>query len=100
MNQIVLDCINLIDTGQPILVSFKCFKSIYSVDKGGVVPIPKLNEKVVGGHAVSIIGYTIECALFMFVNTWGNQWGDGGHGYLPFYYFENNLIYEIYTFKY
>jgi C1A family cysteine protease len=48
---------------------------------GGLV-IPE--GKVVGGHAVCIVGYDDATRLLKFRNSWGRDWGRDGYGYLPY----------------
>ncbi len=49
-----------------------------------------------GGHAVTIVGYKcptgrIEDAVFLFKNSWGPQWGQGGYGTVTYAYLRNYL---------
>lgn len=41
-----------------------------------------------GSHCVLIAGYNDERRHFIFVNSWGKDWGDDGIGYLPYEYFD------------
>jgi C1A family cysteine protease len=48
------------------------------------------------GHAVTIVGYKsptgrIEDAYFIFKNSWGPRWGQGGYGTVTYGYLSNNL---------
>lgn len=43
---------------------------------------PKQGEKLLGGHAVTVVGYTK--TAFIIRNSWGEDWGDGGYTYYPF----------------
>lgn len=97
MNPGVANCINLLDVGQPIVIGFKCFPSIGQAEKSGLIPIPQKNEVCIGNHAVTVVGYSIEQRVFKFMNSWGDEWGDKGFGYLPFYFFETGLVLEMYT---
>lgn len=90
------NCIKLIGLHNHALVSFRCYESIYTAIDG-VVPLPADNEKEVGCHAVDIIGYSREAGYFKFANSWGKKWGDSGFGYLPFEYFKNGRIIEMYA---
>jgi C1A family cysteine protease len=47
-------------------------------------------------HAVTIVGYRsksdrIEDAYFIFKNSWGNEWGQGGYGTVTYGYLNNYL---------
>jgi hypothetical protein len=48
------------------------------------------------GHAVTIVGYRcktgrIEDAVFVFKNSWGPRWGQGGYGTASYRYLADNL---------
>jgi len=48
------------------------------------------------GHAVTIVGYRcasgrLEDAVFIFKNSWGPQWGQGGYGVVTYGYLNNYL---------
>lgn len=57
----------------------------------GEMRLPSLDEqsrcqqqqKGCQGHVVLLVGYDPEKKLFLFRNSWGSQWGDGGYGTLP-----------------
>lgn len=58
----------------------------------GHIPGPVAGEQLRGGHAVVLIGYQNDPApgagAVIFRNSWGDSWGDGGYGYLPYRYLE------------
>lgn len=70
---------------------YESFEST-NVAKTGIVPIPKPSEKVLGGHAVHIIGYDDDKKLFKLANSWGVSWGDKGFFYLPYDYVLNSVL--------
>ena len=48
-------------------------------------------------HAVTVVGYRsesgrIEDAVFLFKNSWGMNWGEGGYGRVTYKYLENYLL--------
>jgi C1A family cysteine protease len=49
-----------------------------------VMPIPKKNEPVLGGHEVLFIGYSDEKQSFKVRNSWGADWKDAGNFWFPF----------------
>ena len=45
----------------------------------------KLDDKAeILGHAVLVVGYSDIKEAFLFQNSYGKQWGDGGYGWLPY----------------
>ena len=49
-----------------------------------------------GGHAVTVVGYenktgAIADTVFIFKNSWGVRWGEGGYGRATYEYLTNNL---------
>lgn len=51
------------------------------------------NDKLIGGHAVCIVGYNKNG--FILQNNWGTDWGDGGYTIYP--YFDWGSHWEIWT---
>jgi C1A family cysteine protease len=56
----------------------------------GHIPMPIPNERVLGGHAITLIGYDNNQKVYEFLNSWGEQWGDDGFGWLPQAMVESN----------
>lgn len=52
--------------------------------------IPPLSPSDVsnGSHCVVLVGYDDCSSEFMFANSWGDDWGDHGYGYIPYEVFE------------
>lgn len=87
--------------GLPSFFGFTVYGSYNqaSLANQGAIPFPVATDKVVGGHAVMVVGYddnikikntaagapTFTGAL-MIRNSWGTTWGDGGYGWLPYEY--------------
>ena len=67
------------------------FESKY-VAYTGLVPMPKKTEKLLGGHAVVCVGFDDIRKLWIMRNSWGKDWGDNGHFYLPYAYLLNNTL--------
>ena len=53
------------------------------------MPMPKENEKVLGGHAVAVVGYCDKQKHFIIRNSWGEEWGDKGYFYMPYKFITN-----------
>ncbi|WP_053061617.1 C1 family peptidase [Paenibacillus sp. VT-400] len=57
------------------------------VGKTGEIPMPS-DSQMVGGHAICVVGYDEGTSMFKFKNSWSENWGDKGYGYLPYDYLE------------
>ncbi|TBR17900.1 hypothetical protein EPO66_01870 [bacterium] len=74
----------------PFLSGVKVFESWFNkrAQKTGLIPMPKQGEKLMGGHAICIVGFNDTKRIFKFKNSWSSQWADKGYGYLPYTYIE------------
>ena len=76
--------------GFPVVLGITLYESFESnqVAQTGVVPFPESNESELGGHAVLIVGYDVNKAKFIGMNSWGEDWGDKGFFYIGFNYIQ------------
>lgn len=86
--------------GQAVVLVLRLHPSFYRTS-GGSIPRPEREDYDLGAHAVLVVGYhgkvTESEGYFILRNSWGEEWGDSGYGYLPYAYFEE-LALEIWTF--
>jgi C1A family cysteine protease len=54
--------------------------------KNGRLPPAVASDHVLGGHALCLVGYNDERRELKFINSWGEDWGDHGYGYMPYDY--------------
>jgi len=66
-------------------------------NKNPVIPMPGEYDFVVGGHSVTIVGYSLPKRQFIIKNSFGSDWGDGGYCWMPFEYFDM-YVFEKWTF--
>lgn len=80
------DIMKSISVRIPVIMGFTVYESFTHNDvaKTGIMPSPKLGEKIVGSHAVLIVGYDAFRKFFLCRNSWGETWGQGGHFWMPF----------------
>jgi C1A family cysteine protease len=86
--------------GYPVVFGFNVYESFESdeVAKTGIMPIPKLNEKLLGGHAVALVGFDNIKSVFIVRNSWGSGWGDKGYFYMPYEFITNsNMASDFWT---
>jgi C1A family cysteine protease len=74
----------------PCVIGISCFSGIMTT-KTGKVPMPKAGEQPLGGHAICVVGYDDATKLVKFKNSWSEQWGDSGYGYLPYAYIDKYM---------
>ncbi|MDQ3234542.1 MAG: C1 family peptidase [Pseudobdellovibrionaceae bacterium] len=83
-----------INEGLPVIIGFSVYSSIddRSVKKTGFIPVPKPGDMRDGGHAVLVVGYDDTKAALIIRNSWGEEWGEEGFGYLPYRYIEDPAL--------
>jgi C1A family cysteine protease len=85
----------------PVILGIMIYSSIDSLitQKYGVIQIPDFEkEKILGAHCIILVGYDDNSSYFKFQNSWGEQWGDKGFGYIPYnYILNNNLTSDIWN---
>jgi C1A family cysteine protease len=90
---------NCLAQSLPIVIGFTVYQSFESpeVASTGVVPMPRPDEDVLGGHSVLIVGYRDSDSRFICRNSWGLNWGlrdssGNGTGYftMPYTYLEDS----------
>ena len=71
--------------GLPFVLGFSVYESFESdiVERTGQMPMPKLTEQLLGGHAVLVVGYDMVKKVFIVMNSWSTSWGDKGYFYMP-----------------
>ena len=93
--------------GLPAMFGFTVYESIGAAKKTGLIPFPDPKEEVKGGHAVMAVGYdntlvikgngTRTKGAFLIRNSWGEDWGDGGYGWLPYKYLMSGQAVDWWT---
>jgi hypothetical protein len=64
---------------------YDSFESAF-VARTGIVPMPKANESVVGGHALWLCQADLVNRVGKVRNSWGPNWGQKGYGWFPLDY--------------
>jgi len=78
--------------GNTVNFGFTVYSSFESdaVAKTGIMPMPKKNERSLGGHAVLMVGYDDAKQCFIVRNSWSARWGDKGYFYMPYAFAVNS----------
>lgn len=75
--------------GFPIVFGFTVFESFEADPKGWpefLQPMPTPGEAEIGGHAVLAVGYDDAKQAVLVRNSWGPEWGEFGHFWMPYAY--------------
>ncbi len=85
---------SVLASGLPVVFGFTVYASFESqaVATSGVVPMPSPSEKVVGGHAVVLVGYDDAVDRFRVRNSWGTTWGQAGYFQMPYLYVTSDSL--------
>jgi len=77
--------------GFPVVFGFTVYDSFEGNDVAttGNMPMPASGEKVLGGHAVALVGFNDDRKAFIVRNSWGASWGDHGYFYMPYEFIAN-----------
>jgi C1A family cysteine protease len=94
----------------PSMFGFTVYSSIAYADQDeGKIPFPSETDKVEGGHAVVAVGYDDEIIVkningdiqtkgaLLIRNSWGQDWGNKGYGWLPYEYILRGLAVDWWT---
>ena len=88
---------NNLGAGLPSMFGFTVYNSYTQAGTTGKIPYPTPGEKIVGGHAIMVVGYddtlkikntnpgAVETTGALLIrNSWGTTWGAAGYGWLPY----------------
>ncbi len=92
-------------SGLPIVLGISVYESFESqqVARSGIVPMPPISEKLLGGHAILAIlavGYNDAEQRFVMRNSWGTSWGMQGYFTIPYAYLtDSNLCDDLWMIQ-
>lgn len=100
-NSKIRDIKNCLAQGFPIVFGATLYASFDEADKAaGVVPLPKKDEEILGGHCMLLVGYDDDKNLFKIRNSWGEESGDKGYNYFPYdYLVDTDLADDFWTIR-
>jgi C1A family cysteine protease len=75
--------------GRPFIIGLSVYESFEKVNSYGIVPLPGINERLLGGHCMLCVGYDDIKKVFIIKNSWGTGFGDKGYIYVPYDYLSN-----------
>jgi C1A family cysteine protease len=95
-------CIDALSNGYPVIIGFNVYTSFMSatVARTGNMPYPNTKrERLLGGHAVLLVGYDKTKKVFIVRNSWGTAWGIKGYFYMPFNVINPNMSDDYWVIK-
>jgi GNAT superfamily N-acetyltransferase len=85
------ECKRALVASNPPLTSILITEEWFDAENG-VIPAPRLDDVIVGCHAVSFLGYDDSAREIKFLNSWGHGWGNNGFGTLSYEYYEQRFV--------
>lgn len=87
--------------GYPIDFGMDVYESFESdaVAQTGIVPLPKSDEQLLGGHSTLIVGIDVNVGICIGRNSWGTSWGQAGYYTIPLKYILSNHASDFWTVK-
>jgi hypothetical protein len=67
--------------GNPVVIGLWVTSGFYQLKKG---TYSDMGESPSGGHALVLVGYDDERQAFKLFNSWGENWGEGGYGWISY----------------
>lgn len=85
------EVLNALNNNKPVVIGITVYDSFNQVTKfDPIITSPKSTElDTGGGHAMTIVGYSIPKKQLLVKNSFGKDWGDNGYAWLPFEYAES-----------
>lgn len=78
--------------GFPVTFGTRVTESFMRPGRDGVIPMPGARDRDDarhGRHALLLVGYDDARRSFLVRNSWGEDWGDRGHCWMPYAYVAN-----------
>ena len=87
--------LSALQAGQAVLLGIRLYSTWHFITRDGKIRMPAAGTTSFGGHAVLIVGYRPDGSgggSFIVRNSWGDNWGYEGYGYLPGQYVDAHGI--------
>lgn len=78
----------------PVLTGVVVYRNWYR-QKDGHIPNSTFWDKMMGalgGHAITVCGYDNKTQEYLFINSWGKEWGDKGFGFITYKHMKSILM--------
>lgn len=90
--------INMLDKQYPVVVGVAVYSGFNRIsNQSTMLKLPPSTEESMGSHAMCIVGYDNVRQAFLLRNSFGDDWGEGGHMWVPYAYADANFS-DMWTF--
>lgn len=90
--------IDMLDRQYPVVVGVAVYSGFDQItNQSTTLHLPQLSEEPKGSHAMCIVGYDNVQQAFLLRNSFGDDWGEGGHVWVPYNYADQNFS-DMWTF--
>lgn len=93
-----LNSIKVALQSDPVPCGIPVFSNYHEAEDTGILPMPTIEDKIVGYHAIALYGYKLKSPTggpaLLVRNSWGMSWGDHGDGYISDDYVLQNLLFD------
>jgi len=91
---------NSLAQGFPVIIGFTVYEGFETdeVAQSGILNMPGVDEQVVGGHCVLVVGYDDANGRALVRNSWGTAWGINGYFWMDYGYFQD-LVSDMWTIR-
>lgn len=97
VDQTALAMQSCLASGFPFVIGFSVYEN-FEVGSDGIAPMP--GGKLLGGHAVLVVGYSKTTGRWKAMNSWSDEWGNAGFFEVPFAYFtDDDLSSDLWTIR-
>lgn len=90
--------------GLPSMFGFSVYTNMPpNGESKGEIHFPSEGDSLIGGHAVLAVGFDDQKKIgkdkgaLLIRNSWGETWGEGGYGWLPYSYIEAGLSADFWS---
>jgi len=95
----LIQVLDTLASGFPIIGGFALYESFEKVGADGMVPMPQRRERMLGGHAMCLIGYRDAIKSVLVANSWSEWWGEKGYCWIPYEYITSELCGDFWALK-
>ncbi|NIF06171.1 C1 family peptidase [Chryseobacterium sp. Tr-659] len=88
-NSNINDVKNLLSMNLPVIIGITVDEEIKNLANTGWI-LKKRSGKVLGGHAICVVGYDDAKQAFKIQNSWGTSWADNGYFWIDYNFFAKN----------